>query len=74
MSRPGVSPWMAADASSSSDHGGDPNAIAFCQRAGLDDVSCSAYRVLAARLAAAQAALWVPSPGTNKPPDAAPTP
>ncbi len=39
------------------EHGGDPASIAFCERVGLDYVSCSAYRVPIARLAAAQAAL-----------------
>jgi pyruvate,orthophosphate dikinase len=39
------------------EHGGDPASIAFCQDAGLDYVSCSAFRVPVARLAAAQAAL-----------------
>jgi pyruvate, orthophosphate dikinase len=39
------------------EHGGDPDSIAFCQELGLDYVSCSAYRVPLARLAAAQAAL-----------------
>ena len=39
------------------EHGGDPTSIAFCQKAGLDYVSCSPYRVPVARLAAAQAAL-----------------
>lgn len=39
------------------EHGGDPRSIAFCQRVGLDYVSCSPYRVPIARLAAAQAAL-----------------
>lgn len=39
------------------EHGGDPESIAFCERAGLDYVSCSPYRVPGARLAAAQAAL-----------------
>jgi pyruvate,orthophosphate dikinase len=39
------------------EHGGDPASIAFCENAGLDYVSCSAYRVPIARLAAAQAAL-----------------
>jgi pyruvate,orthophosphate dikinase len=37
------------------EHGGDPASIDFCQRAGLDYVSCSPYRVPIARLAAAQA-------------------
>jgi len=39
------------------EHGGDPASIAFCEQVGLDYVSCSAYRVPIARLAAAQAAL-----------------
>ncbi|HTH15391.1 MAG TPA: pyruvate, phosphate dikinase [Magnetospirillum sp.] len=39
------------------EHGGDPSSIAFCQKVGLDYVSCSPYRVPIARLAAAQAAL-----------------
>jgi pyruvate,orthophosphate dikinase len=39
------------------EHGGDPASIAFCQKVGLDYVSCSPYRVPIARLAAAQAAL-----------------
>ena len=39
------------------EHGGDPASIAFCQRAGLDYVSCSPFRLPVARLAAAQAAL-----------------
>ncbi|MEM7730627.1 MAG: pyruvate, phosphate dikinase [Pseudomonadota bacterium] len=39
------------------EHGGDPASIEFCQRIGLDYVSCSPYRVPIARLAAAQAAI-----------------
>lgn len=39
------------------EHGGDPASITFCNRVGLDYVSCSPYRVPIARLAAAQAAL-----------------
>ena len=39
------------------EHGGDPASIAFCERTGLDYVSCSPYRLPIARLAAAQAAL-----------------
>jgi pyruvate,orthophosphate dikinase len=39
------------------EHGGDPASIGFCDRVGLDYVSCSPYRVPIARLAAAQAAL-----------------
>jgi pyruvate, orthophosphate dikinase len=41
------------------EHGGDPASIHFCQKVGLDYVSCSPYRVPIARLAAAQAALGV---------------
>jgi pyruvate,orthophosphate dikinase len=39
------------------EHGGDPKSIAFFSEAGLDYVSCSAYRVPIARLSAAQAAV-----------------
>jgi pyruvate,orthophosphate dikinase len=39
------------------EHGGDPETIGFCERIGLNYVSCSPYRVPVARLAAAQAAL-----------------
>lgn len=39
------------------EHGGDPASIAFCEKQGLDYVSCSPFRVPIARLAAAQAAL-----------------
>ena len=39
------------------EHGGDPKSVRFCERAGLDYVSCSPFRVPIARLAAAQAAL-----------------
>ncbi|MBW2703648.1 MAG: pyruvate, phosphate dikinase, partial [Deltaproteobacteria bacterium] len=39
------------------EHGGDPASIMFCQKSGLDYVSCSPFRVPIARLAAAQAAL-----------------
>jgi pyruvate, orthophosphate dikinase len=39
------------------EHGGDPASIDFCHEAGLDYVSCSAFRVPVARLAAAQAAI-----------------
>ena len=39
------------------EHGGDPESISFCNRMGLDYVSCSPYRVPIARLAAAQAEL-----------------
>ena len=37
------------------EHGGDPDSILFCSKAGLNYVSCSPYRVPIARLAAAQA-------------------
>jgi pyruvate,orthophosphate dikinase len=39
------------------EHGGDPESVKFCHRAGLDYVSCSPYRVQVARIAAGQAAL-----------------
>ena len=39
------------------EHGGDPASIRFCEKTGLDYVSCSPYRVPIARLAAAQAAI-----------------
>jgi pyruvate,orthophosphate dikinase len=39
------------------EHGGDPQSIDFCHRAGLTYVSCSSMRIPIARLAAAQAAL-----------------
>jgi len=38
------------------EHGGEPSSVEFCYRTGLDYVSCSPFRVLTARLAAAQAA------------------
>jgi pyruvate,orthophosphate dikinase len=39
------------------EHGGDPETISFCEKIGLNYVSCSPYRVPVARLAAAQASL-----------------
>ncbi|MFH1208306.1 MAG: pyruvate, phosphate dikinase [Candidatus Omnitrophota bacterium] len=39
------------------EHGGDPSSIAFCNKVGMNYVSCSPYRVPIARLAAAQAVL-----------------
>jgi pyruvate,orthophosphate dikinase len=39
------------------EHGGDPDSIDFCYRAGNNYVSCSPFRVPVARLAAAHAAL-----------------
>jgi pyruvate,orthophosphate dikinase len=38
------------------EHGGEPSSVEFCHQVGLNYVSCSPYRVLTARLAAAQAA------------------
>src|ERR1700685_434511 len=38
------------------EHGGDPASVEFCHQVGLNYVSCSPFRVLTARLAAAQAA------------------
>jgi pyruvate, orthophosphate dikinase len=38
------------------EHGGDPASVEFCHKLGLNYVSCSPFRVLTARLAAAQAA------------------
>jgi pyruvate, orthophosphate dikinase len=38
------------------EHGGEPQSVEFCYRAGMNYVSCSPFRVLTARLAAAQAA------------------
>ena len=49
--RPGLAVGICGE------HGGEPASIALCQRYGLDYVSCSAYRVPVARLAAAHAAL-----------------
>ncbi|AXC49999.1 pyruvate, phosphate dikinase [Paracoccus suum] len=46
--RPGITVSVCGE------HGGNPESIAFCRRAGLDYVSCSPYRVPIARLAAAQ--------------------
>ena len=45
------------------EHGGEPTSIDFCNRIGLDYVSCSPYRVPIARLAAAQSAI---KSGTQK--------
>lgn len=42
------------------EHGGDPESVIFCHKAGLNYVSCSPYRVPIARLAAAQAAIMYP--------------
>jgi len=37
------------------EHGGDPSSVEFCHEVGMDYVACSPFRVLTARLAAAQA-------------------
>ncbi|MDA1005510.1 MAG: pyruvate, phosphate dikinase, partial [Verrucomicrobia bacterium] len=39
------------------EHGGDPESVKFCHRAGLDYVSCSPFRIPIAKLAAAQEVL-----------------
>ncbi|GFO54492.1 pyruvate, phosphate dikinase [Geomonas sp. Red276] len=39
------------------EHGGDPASVMFCDKVGLDYVSCSPFRVPIARLAAAHASL-----------------
>jgi pyruvate,orthophosphate dikinase len=44
-------------------HGGDPRSIVFCHKIGLNYVSCSAYQIPIARLAAAQVVLE--EKGTN---------
>ena len=49
QTRPGLKVGICGE------HGGDPPSIRFFERAGLDYVSCSPYRVPIARLAAAQA-------------------
>ncbi len=49
--RPGIKLGICGE------HGGDPATIAFCEKLGLDYVSCSPFRAPIARLAAAQAAL-----------------
>ncbi len=45
------------------EHGGDPASVEFCFKTGLNYVSCSPYRVITARLAAAQAGLAAASAG-----------
>jgi pyruvate,orthophosphate dikinase len=39
------------------EHGGDPDSVLFCDKLGLDYVSCSPFRIPTARLAAAQSVL-----------------
>ena len=41
------------------EHGGNPESIAFCLRAGVNYVSCSPFRVPVARLAAAQESVLI---------------
>ena len=47
------------------EHGGDPESVKFCHKIGLNYVSCSPFRLLTARLAAAQAALEEKLMGTS---------
>jgi pyruvate, orthophosphate dikinase len=49
QTRPGIKLGICGE------HGGDPDSVKFCHRAGLSYVSCSPFRVPVARLAAAQA-------------------
>ncbi len=39
------------------EHGGEPESVKFCHRIGINDVSCSPFRVPIAKLAAAQAVI-----------------
>ncbi len=48
------------------EHGGDPQSVEFCHRAGLNYVSCSPFRVPIARLAAAQAAVRGSATGSDQ--------
>src|SRR6266404_6140241 len=50
MTRPNIKLGICGE------HGGEPSSVEFCYQAGLNYVSCSPFRVLTARLAAAQAA------------------
>ena len=59
QARPGLKVGICGE------HGGDPASIAFCHQVGLDYVSCSAFRVPVARLAAAQAAIGAKGDHTN---------
>ena len=47
------------------EHGGDPDSVWFCEKLGLDYVSCSPFRVPTARLAAAQAVLGEATPAPS---------
>ena len=42
------------------EHGGDPSSVEFCHRVGMDYVSCSAFMVPIAWLAAAHAQIKEP--------------
>jgi pyruvate,orthophosphate dikinase len=57
--RPGIKLGICGE------HGGDPASVEFCDRVGLDYVSCSPYRVPIARLAAAHATLGADGPGST---------
>ena len=46
------------------EHGGDPESIHFFHKIGLDDVSCSPFRVPVARLESGRAAVTSPPVGT----------
>ena len=39
------------------EHGGEPSSVKYCDKLGLNYVSCSPFRVPIARLSAAQAAI-----------------
>jgi pyruvate, orthophosphate dikinase len=49
QARPGLKVGICGE------HGGEPSSVEFCYSLGMDYVSCSPFRVLTARLAAAQA-------------------
>ncbi len=51
ITRPGIKLGICGE------HGGEPSSIEFCEKIGLDYVSCSPFRIPVARLAAARAAL-----------------
>ncbi|MDR0271553.1 pyruvate, phosphate dikinase [Paenibacillus sp.] len=48
------------------EHGGDHESIMFCQRTGLDYISCSPYRLPVSRIAAAQAHIRMQSELASK--------
>jgi pyruvate,orthophosphate dikinase len=58
--RPGIKLGICGE------HGGDPDSVKFCHRAGLTYVSCSPFRVPVARLAAAQAVVEEEQTTKNK--------